>query len=158
MKSADSLEEWEESLRINAPGVFLMHREFGKVMSDQRSGPIVNIGSIQGMIGPTLSLSDGLNMGPVPPDYFFHKGGMINLTRYFAALFGPAGVRVNGLSPGGFCNNQAGEFVRRYSEKTFLGRRGNETDLGGSVVFLLSDASVDITGVNLPVDGGHTVQ
>ena len=97
-------------------------------------------------------------MPSLPPDYFFHKGGMINLTRYFAALFGEASVRVNCLSPGGFFNNQAEEFVRRYSANTFLGRMGNASDLGGSVVFLLSDASAYITGANLPVDGGYTAK
>jgi len=159
MKSAEaSLESWEESMKINATGVFLMHRHFGRVMQKQGSGSIVNIGSIQGMIGPDLGLYEGLDMLSLPPDYFFHKGGMVNLTRYFASLLGPASVRVNCLSPGGFFNNQAEEFVRRYSARTFLGRMGNDTDLGGSVVFLLSDASVYVTGVNLPVDGGYTAK
>jgi len=159
MRSAEaSVGAWEESMKINATGVFLMHRHFGKVMTDQYSGSIVNIGSIQGMIGPDLGLYEGLDMPSLPPDYFFHKGGMINLTRYFAALFGEASVRVNCLSPGGFFNNQAEEFVRRYSANTFLGRMGNASDLGGSVVFLLSDASAYITGANLPVDGGYTAK
>jgi len=159
MRSADgSVEQWEESMKTNATGLFLMHRHFGGIMKEQGSGSIVNIGSMQGMIGPALSLYEGLDMPPPPPDYFFHKGGMINLTRYYAAMFGPASVRVNCLSPGGFFNNQAEEFVRRYSAQTFLGRLGNETDLGGSVVFLLSDASLYITGANLPVDGGYTAR
>jgi NAD(P)-dependent dehydrogenase (short-subunit alcohol dehydrogenase family) len=110
------------------------------------------------MVGPNFSLYEGTTLGDLPPDYFFHKGGMINLTRYFAAQCGPSGVRVNCLSPGGFFNNQPEEFVRRYSAQTFLGRMGNETDLGGSVIFLLSDASAYITGVNLPVDGGYTAK
>jgi len=157
MQSADgSVEQWEESIKINATGVFLMHRHFGGVMKKQGCGSIVNIGSIQGMVGPALSLYEGLDMPSPPPDYFFHKGGMINLTRYYAAMFGSASVRVNCLSPGGFFNNQAKEFVRRYSAQTFLGRMGDETDLGGPVVFLLSDASLYITGANLPVDGGYT--
>jgi len=159
MRSSDaSLETWEESMKINATGVFLMHRHFGRIMAEQRFGSIVNIGSIQGMVGPALSLYEGMDMPSPPPDYFFHKGGMINLTRYFAALLGPAGVRVNSLSPGGFFNHQAEEFVRRYSEQTFLGRMGSDTDLGGSVIFLLSNASFYITGVNLPVDGGYTAR
>ncbi len=159
MRSAEgSLEQWEESMKINATGVFLMHRHFGDIMKSQGTGSIVNIGSMQGMIGPALSLYEGLQMPSPPPDYFFHKGGMINLTRYYAALLGPASVRVNCLAPGGFFNNQAEEFVRRYSAQTFLGRMGNETDLGGAVIFLLSDASLYITGVNLPVDGGYTAK
>lgn len=159
MKSADaSLEAWEESMKVNATGIFLMHRHFGGAMAGRESGSIVNIGSIQGMIGPHLSLYEGLDMLSLPPDYFFHKGGMINLTRYFAALLGVAGVRVNCLSPGGFFNRQPDEFVQRYSAQTMLGRMGNESDLGGAVVFLLSEASLYITGANLPVDGGYTAK
>lgn len=159
MRSADaSLVAWEESMKINATGVFLMHRHFGLVMAAQEIGSIVNIGSIQGMVGPHTALYEGLNMPSPPPDYFFHKGGMINLTRYFAALHGPAGVRVNCLSPGGFFNHQTEEFVQRYAAQTLLGRMGNDTDLGGAVIFLLSKAALYITGVNLPVDGGYTAK
>lgn len=159
MRSADaSLVAWEESMKINATGVFLMHRHFGLAMAAQGVGSIVNIGSIQGMVGPHIALYEGLDMPSPPPDYFFHKGGMINLTRYFAALHGPAGVRVNCLSPGGFFNHQAEEFVQRYAAQTALGRMGNDTDLGGAVIFLLSKAALYITGINLPVDGGYTAK
>jgi NAD(P)-dependent dehydrogenase (short-subunit alcohol dehydrogenase family) len=159
MKSLDApVSEWEESLRVNATGVFLMTRAFGQVMLDNGGGSIVNIGSMQGMVGPSLDLYEGTGMGVPPPDYFFHKGGMINLTRYFASVFGPKGVRVNCLSPGGFYNQQPEPFLSRYNRRTMLGRMAEETDLGGAVVFLLSDASRYITGVNLPVDGGYTAK
>jgi len=159
MSDADAAPEtWETSMKVNATGIFLMHRHFGQTMAAQGFGSIVNIGSIQGMVGPHLALCDGLNMPSPAPDYFFHKAGMINLSRYFAALFGSAGVRVNCLSPGGFFNRQNPEFVRRYSAQTFLGRMGSGTDLGGPVIFLLSDASLYVTGINLPVDGGYTAK
>ena len=74
-------------------------------MAARGSGSMVNIGSIQGMVGPDLSLYEGLGMQTVP-DYFFHKGGMENLTRYFASVYGSKGVRVNCVAPGGFANNQ----------------------------------------------------
>ena len=155
---APFLQSLEESMQINATGVILMHHHFGAQMAAQGSGSIVNIGSMQGMIGPHLALYEGMNMPPLPPDYFFHKGGMINLTRFYAGTLGPKGVRVNCLSPGGFFNHQPEDFVTRYNAQTFLGRMGNETDLGGAVVFLLSDASVYVTGANLPVDGGYTAK
>lgn len=150
--------QFAESMRVNATGVMLMHRHFGSAMAEAGQGGIVNIGSIQGMIGPSYELYTGTNMGDMPPDYFFHKGGMLNLTRFYAALFGPRGVRVNCLSPGGFFNHQPELFVQRYAEHTMLGRMADDTDLGGAVVFLLSDASRYITGVNLPVDGGYTAK
>jgi len=159
MKGANgSAAEFAESMRINATGVMLMHRHFGQSMADAGRGSIVNIGSIQGMIGPGYELYKDTAMGDLPPDYFFHKGGLINLTRFYAALYGPKNVRVNCLSPGGFFNHQPELFVQRFSEHTMLGRMADDTDLGGAVVFLLSNASRYITGVNLPVDGGYTAK
>jgi NAD(P)-dependent dehydrogenase (short-subunit alcohol dehydrogenase family) len=159
MRSPDApVAAWEESMRVNAKGLFLMIRAFGEAMCLQKGGSIVNIGSIQGMVGPSLELYEGTDMGDPPPDYFFHKGGMINLTRYYAALFGRHDVRVNCVSPGGFFNHQPEPFLSRYRSRTFLGRMADDTDLGGPVVFLLSDASVYVTGANLPVDGGYTAK
>lgn len=159
MKGAQgAAEQFAESMRVNATGVMLMHRHFGADMAAAGRGSIVNIGSIQGMIGPSYELYAGTAMGDMPPDYFFHKGGMLNLTRFYAALYGPRNVRVNCLSPGGFFNNQPELFVQRYSEHTMLGRMADDSDLGGSVIFLLADAAAYITGVNLPVDGGYTAK
>jgi NAD(P)-dependent dehydrogenase (short-subunit alcohol dehydrogenase family) len=152
------VEQFTDSMRVNATGVMLMHRHFGQMMAAAGRGSIVNIGSIQGMIGPSYELYSGTNMGDMPPDYFFHKGGMENLTRFYAALYGTQSVRVNNLAPGGFFNQQPEPFLQRYCEHTMLGRMADETDLGGAVIFLLSDASRYITGVNLPVDGGYTAK
>jgi len=150
------LESWEHSMRINATGLVLMHRHFGEAMAAQGEGSIVNIGSIYGMVGPHLGFYEGTDMGTPSPDYFFHKGGMINLSRYYAGVLGPRGIRVNCLSPGGFFNHQPEAFVKHYNEQTYLNRMGDEADLGGAVIFLLSKAAKYITGVNLPVDGGFT--
>jgi NAD(P)-dependent dehydrogenase (short-subunit alcohol dehydrogenase family) len=159
MKSLDApVAAWEESLRVNATGVFLMARAFGQAMLERGSGSIVNIGSMMGMVGPSMDFYEGTDMGTPAPDYFFHKGGMINLTRYFASVFGPGGVRVNCVSPGGCFNRQPEAFLERYHRRTMLGRMAGENDLGGAVVFLLSDASRYVTGVNLPVDGGYTAK
>jgi len=159
MKGPDApLAAWNESMLINATGLFLMTRAFGDSMVKRQKGSIVNIGSIQGMVGPTLHLYEGTNLGTPAPDYFFHKGGMINLTRYFASLFGAKGVRVNCVSPGGFFTGQPEPFLTRYCLKTMLGRMADENDLGGPIVFLLSDAASYVTGANLAVDGGYTAK
>lgn len=156
MKSPDApLADWESSMKTNATGLFAITRAFGQAMTMQSRGSIVNIGSIQGMVGPDFSLYEGLNMQAIP-DYFFHKAGMVNLTRFFAAQLGPRGVRVNCLSPGGFFSGQPPTFVERYSKATFLRRMAEDGDLGGPVIFLLSEAARYVTGVNLPVDGGYT--
>jgi len=158
MKSPDDpLAAWAESMRINATGLFCLTRAIGGVMVAQGAGSIVNISSMMGMVGPNLAAYEGTDIKTVP-DYFFHKAGMINLTRYYAGLYGPAGVRVNCVSPGGFYNRQPEVFHERYKKRTMLGRMAGPRDLGGSVVFLLSPAASYITGANLPVDGGYTAK
>ena len=159
MKSLDdTVATWDESLRVNATGVFLMTRAFGEILCRQKSGSVVNIGSMQGMVGPSPELYEGTNMGVPPPDYFFHKSGIINLSRYFASVYGKDNVRVNCVSPGGFFNHQPEPFLSNYNRQTMLGRMADDNDLGGAVVFLLSDASRYITAANLPVDGGYTAK
>lgn len=149
--------EFEESMKVNITGVFLMTRLFGESMAECGGGSIVNVGSIQGMVGPDYTLYEGLNWG-TPPDYFIHKGGMEQLTRFAASRLGPRGVRVNTISPGGFFNDQDPKFVERYNARTLLGRMANKSDLKGVVVFLASDASVYITAANIAVDGGYTAK
>jgi NAD(P)-dependent dehydrogenase (short-subunit alcohol dehydrogenase family) len=151
----DPASKYAESMVVNGTGLFLMTRVFGDYMATQGQGSIINISSIQGMVGPDFTLYEGLNWG-APPDYFFHKGGLLQLTRYAASVLGPRGVRVNAITPGGFFNNQDAGFVKRYNARTFLGRMANPTDLKGSVVFLASDASAYMTGANVVVDGGYT--
>ncbi len=148
---------FDQSMKANATGLFLLTRELGEWMTSRGSGSIINIASIQGMVGPDFSLYEGLDW-PSSPEYFFHKAGMINFTRYVAARLGARGVRCNAISPGGFFNHQDPRFVDRYNVRTFLGRMANETDLQGAIVFLASDASRYVTGVNLPVDGGYTAK
>ena len=156
----DDLAIWRQSMETNATGFFATVRAFGDVMAAQKSGSIVNISSIYGMVGSNLSLYEGTDM-KVSPDYFFHKGGMLNLTRYLGSHYGPSGVRVNVVSPGGIYNPdtpQSPTFIERYNKITMLGRMAQAREVGGAVIFLLSDASTYITGANLPVDGGHTAK
>ncbi|MEO6874625.1 MAG: SDR family oxidoreductase [Opitutaceae bacterium] len=161
MKSMDDdLAAWKSSMETNATGFFATVRTFGDAMAAKKSGSIVNIASMQGMIGMNPWLYEGTTM-TASPDYFFHKGGMINLTRYLASHYGVANVRVNTVSPGGIFNPakpQSDAFLARYAKTTMLGRMGHAGEIGGAVVFLLSDASTYITGSNLVVDGGYTAK
>lgn len=151
----DEIERFRISMEVNAVGIFNLTRTIGEVMKEQRSGSIINISSIQGIVGPDFTLYEGTDMD-VPPDYFFHKGGLINLTRYFASRLGPYNIRVNCVSPGGLYTGQDERFVERYNKRTFLGRMANGEDIKGVVVFLASDASAYITGTNIVIDGGYT--
>ena len=154
----DDVAAFAESMRINATGLFAVTRVMGDFIAETSShGSIVNIGSIMGMIGPDPTNYEGTSMSGWYPDYFFHKGGMINFTRFLASYYGEKGMRCNCVSPGGlFQPIMPDAFVENYSRRTFLGRLANDTDLKGAVVFLASDASCYITGANIPVDGGYT--
>jgi NAD(P)-dependent dehydrogenase (short-subunit alcohol dehydrogenase family) len=154
----DDAAAFAKSMDVNATGLFVMTRAFGDAMAEKGSGSIINIGSIHGMIGPDESLYRGTNITGWYPDYFFHKGGMINFTRFTASYYGPKGVRCNCVSPGGFFSGQDETFVKQYGDRTFLGRLADDEDLKGIIVLLGSDASRYITGTNIPVDGGYTAK
>jgi NAD(P)-dependent dehydrogenase (short-subunit alcohol dehydrogenase family) len=152
-----SAEALDESMRINATGLIVLTRVLGEILSD--GGSIIHIGSIMGLVGLEPLNYRGTDMSGWIPDYFFHKGGMANLTRFHASYYGPRGIRVNCLHPGGLQQPTHPEpFVKNYSERTCLGRLADDTDLMGAIVFLASDASKYITGTNIPVDGGYTAK
>ena len=149
-------EEWEAAMKINSTGLFLACKIFGEQMVKQRSGVIVNIASIYGVVGPDFNIYEGTSITN-PANYAFAKGGMINFTRYLASYYAQFGIRVNVISPGGFSTgDQPEEFVRRYSNKTLLGRMATDDDIKGAAIYLASDASAYVTGHNLLVDGGWT--
>lgn len=148
--------DFERSMHINATGTFLISRAFGNKMAQRGKGSIINISSIQGHVGPEPALYEGLPMNGMIPDYYFHKGGLVQLTRFLASYYGKSGVRCNAVAPGGFVTeNHLPEFIKRYSAKTMLGRMAGPEDIQGIIVFLASDASAYITGVDIPVDGGY---
>jgi NAD(P)-dependent dehydrogenase (short-subunit alcohol dehydrogenase family) len=157
MKSPEAIEEFELSMKVNATGTVNITRLFAEEMKRRNSGVIINISSIYGVLGPDISLYEETGMRKGTPDYYFHRAGIINLTRYYASILGQYNIRVNCISPGGLFNKQKAqpaEFITRYNKKTFLGRMANREDIKGLVVFLASDASSYITGENVMMDGG----
>jgi NAD(P)-dependent dehydrogenase (short-subunit alcohol dehydrogenase family) len=92
----------------------------------------------------------------MPIEYSFVKGGIISMTRALATKYAP--VRVNCVSPGGVFDGQDEKFVKRYCEKTPLGRMATPEDVANAVVFLASDKAAYITGQNIVIDGGYTIQ
>lgn len=152
-----SLEEWARAMDCNSMGLYRACRVFGELMASRRTGSIINIASIYGVVSPEFGIYDGQMEMTNPPSYGFAKAGMLQLTRYLAVYFGEYGVRVNSLSPGGLCSPEMPrQFVENYSKRTPLGRMAGPNDLKGAAVFLSSDASAYVTGHNLLVDGGYT--
>ncbi|MFL5403222.1 MAG: SDR family oxidoreductase [Gemmatimonadales bacterium] len=146
-------------LEVNLVGAFHSIQAFGPAMIRQGRGSIINIGSLYATVSPDARAYDHLPNDPPflkPPAYGASKAALVNLTRYLATHWGPAGVRVNALSPGGVEGNQDDTFKQKFVARVPLGRMAVARDLGGPLIFLASDASSYITGVELLVDGGYT--
>jgi NAD(P)-dependent dehydrogenase (short-subunit alcohol dehydrogenase family) len=150
-------EQWAAALQANCAGVHFCTLVFAEGMRAAKQGAIINIASIYGVVAPDFRIYEGEDFAS-PPDYPFHKGGMIAYTRYCASLFAPEGVRVNCISPGGYASGQSDRFTERYNDRVPLGRMAADADITGPVVFLASDAARYITGINLVVDGGLTIR
>lgn len=148
-------EIWMKAATGDFSGLFLTCQEFLPDMVKQGRGSIINISSIYGVVSNDPTIYEGTTMLQ-PPSYTFVKAGMINFTRYIACYYGKQGVRANCISPGGYFNDQPQAFVDNYSHRVPVGRMLNNEDIKGSVVFLASDASEYVTGMNLMVDGGWT--
>ena len=152
------IEEWNFTIGVNLTGVFLCSKHVvAKAMKPARSGVIINIGSVAGMVGKDYRVYNGTSMGGVTIDYAAAKGGVINMTREMACWLAQYNIRVNCISPGGFWRGQPEQFVQQYNYLVPMGRMGQDgKEMKGAVVFLASEASSYVTGINLPVDGGMT--
>ena len=135
-----------EMLRVNVGGVIAMTREAAALMRDH-GGAIVNISSIEGL-QPAFNHSH----------YAASKAAVLMHTRAAALELGPAGVRVNSISPGLIdvdgLDEAWPEGVARWQAAAPLGRLGQAADVADAALFLASDAARWITGANLVVDGG----
>jgi len=149
---------WRRNIDLHLNGFAFCAQAALEQMKIQRSGSLVHIASIYGVVGPNRTLYEGMENVPNSVVYGVIKGGIIQMTRYLASLYGPHGVRVNAVSPGGIedSKNQPKEFIERYSHRVPLGRMGTPEDIAPAVAFLLSDDARYITGHNLLVDGGWT--
>ncbi len=145
-------DEWDSVLDTNLRGAFLMCREFARAaVAAGQGGRIVNVASILGL--RTIK-------GVVP--YSASKAGLCHMTAVLAMELGPRGIPVNAGAPGyaetdltrAYLHGPAGA---RIAARVPLGRLGQPEDLDGALLLLASDAGRFITGVVLPVDGGHVV-
>jgi NAD(P)-dependent dehydrogenase (short-subunit alcohol dehydrogenase family) len=148
-------DSWRKNVDWQLNSYFVMCQEVLKQMRKQKSGAVVNIASIYGVVGNDFTIYEGTPLKTAPA-YSAIKGGLINFSRYLASYYGQFNVRVNSVSPGGIFDNQDPKFVAAYEKKVPMKRMGNPKDIAPAVSFLLSDEAGYITGQNLIVDGGWT--
>jgi len=142
-----SEEQWESVLDINLKGTFLCTRAALKPMLKQRSGSIINIASVVGLMG-----------NPGQANYAASKGGVIAFTKAVAKEVASRGIRVNAVAPGFIISPMTerleGEARQRLISSIPLGRLGKPEDVAEVVNFLAGEASQYITGQVINVDGG----
>lgn len=151
-----SLEAWDALLRIDLTGLFLMSREASRAMKTQKSGRIVNIASVLGLVPARLQSA-----------YIAAKAGVVNLTKSMALELAPHGVLVNAVAPGSTqtqgwqtwirdAGSEAQDLHAKLMSHIPLGRPGTTQEIADAVLFLAAPESSYITGHVLTVDGGWT--
>jgi 3-oxoacyl-[acyl-carrier protein] reductase len=143
MKSDD----WRKVLEINLDGVFNMTQPTAKIMMRQKSGRIVNIASVVGLMG---------NAGQA--NYAASKAGLIGMTKSLARELGPRGITVNAVAPGYIKTPMTDKLTDEQREALLknlaIRRLGTPEDVAESVAFLVSEGASYITGIVVNVSGG----
>ncbi|MDY0881555.1 glucose 1-dehydrogenase [Dongia soli] len=154
-----TLEDWRWTMKINLDGVFLGTKAGVKLMKETRGGSIINLSSIDGIIGESPLAA-----------YCASKGGVRLLTKAAALHCAQAGykIRINSIHPGYIHTPQHEKYLRdlgdyqgewdRKAKLHPLGHFGKPIDIANAVLFLASDESSFMTGSEMVVDGGYTAQ
>lgn len=142
-----SEEQWDEVMRVNLKSVFNLTKAVTKPMMRAKSGSIINITSVVGVMG---------NAGQA--NYAASKAGMIGFTKSIAKELGSRNIRTNAIAPGFIETEMTGELkeeqLQDWLKNVPLKRAGQGEDIANACVFLGSDMSKYITGQVLVVDGG----
>ncbi|MHB2153668.1 3-oxoacyl-[acyl-carrier-protein] reductase [Calditrichota bacterium GD2] len=139
--------EWDSVLNINLKGTFLCSQAAAKVMMKKRSGRIINIASVSGILGTAGQAN-----------YASSKAGVIALTKAFARELGARNITVNAVAPGYIATEMTEKLPENVKEEYLkqipLKRAGTPEDVANVVAFLASDAASYVTGTTLIVSGG----
>ena len=143
--------DFDEVLRVNLKGAFLIGQAVARVMKTQGGGAIVHMSSVNGVLAI-----------PEIASYNVSKGGLNQLTRAMALALADDGIRVNAVAPGTIATELANKAVLTSEEarqkilgRTPMKRLGNPVEVAHVVAFLASDAASYITGEVITVDGGR---
>ena len=139
---------WNQLMDVNLKGCFFLSQKVLAVMKEQKSGKIINMGSLAGKVG-------GIAVGP---DYAASKAGVISMTKSLARDAAPYGITVNCVCPGVIMTDITSaapeNTLEEYKKAIPLGRIGTPEDVANAVVFLASSDADYITGEVLDVNGG----
>jgi 3-oxoacyl-[acyl-carrier protein] reductase len=142
-------EDWDQVIAANLRSVFLFSRAAAKVMMRQRSGRIINISSVSGLMG-----------NPGQANYSASKAGIIGFTQTVARELAKRKVTVNAVCPGFIATEMAealGPAILEEAKKRIpLGRLGGADEIADAILYLASDSAAYVTGQVLVVDGGMT--
>lgn len=145
-----SEEEFDQVISVNLKGAFQTIRHASRYFLKQRSGKIINISSVSGILG---------NAGQA--NYASSKAGMIGLTKSVARELASRGITVNAIAPGMIATDMTDAMTQEAREKMTeaipLGRMGTPEDVANMAVFLASPKSDYITGQVFAVDGGMAI-
>ncbi len=152
-----SVKEFRDTLEINLTGTYICGQAAGRAMIPAKRGSIITLGSIGATLAMDIRIYNERFSRSGPP-YLAAKGGILNLTRAFAAEYGQHGITVNCVSPGQIPKDTTdAEQVETFRQMNALQRTGLPEDLVGTVALLASDAGAWITGQEIVVDGGWSI-
>ena len=143
---------YNKTVEVNIRGYFFMSIEAGKLMRDHGGGAIVNTASV-----------NALQPGPMQGIYSITKAAVVNMTKVFAKECAPFGIRCNALLPGLTKTKFAGalfsndDIYKIAVQGIPMGRHAEPSEMAGTVLYLVSDASSYTTGECIVVDGGMTI-
>ena len=152
-------EAWQAGLRGSLDHYFTCTHEVARHMTRAGAGCIINNASLWAHVAPTARMHLDLN-NKAPVHTAAAKGAVVAMTRFLAAELAPHGIRVNSISPGFFPQKRGPErpdFIAEITSRVPLARIGRPDELVGVVVFLASQASSYVTGIDIVVDGGYSI-
>ena len=139
--------EWDDVINTNLTGIFNITKPVSKIMLKQKSGSIINISSVSGLMG---------NAGQV--NYSSSKSALLGFTKSLAKELAPRGINVNCICPGFIESDMTNELTSDQRDQALnqipLGSFGSDTDIAKLTLFLSSDNAKYITGQSISVDGG----
>jgi len=155
-----SPDEFQRTFDLALTPSFILCRTLAERMKVRGTGSVILFSSMYGVVAPDKSIYHA-PMAPNPIDYGASKAATLQMARYLAMHYGPSGVRFNCITPGPFPNKAVQRdhpsFVQDLTRRTVLHRVGQNEEIVGPTLFLLTDGASFVTGHSLVVDGGWTI-